>query len=323
VRSQRLFLALAACVLASAVPGTASAASRIHVWTIHYRAHDGTRRAAYVVLPSWYGPHKHPRSPLVISPHGRGLTGRANMRLWGALPARGGFAVVNPDGLSSYSWGSAGQIDDLANMPRILQLTLPWLKIDRRRIYAFGGSMGGQETLLLLARHPRLLAGAAAFDAVADFGLQYRNFGRLSCEKRCLQLWRGPLGKSMQELARRELGGSPVDAPRAYAARSPIAFARRIAHSCVPLQLWWSTADRIVTEQDRQSARLYRALIALNPDAPVEPIIGTWAHSAEMQSTTQLPSALTRFGLLPAPEEALDSTPDQPLTPTSAGGCRA
>ena len=41
--------------------------------------------------------------------------------------------------------------------------------------------MGGQETLLLVGRYPRLFAGAAAFDAVSNFALQYRNFRRLSC----------------------------------------------------------------------------------------------------------------------------------------------
>ena len=40
--------------------------------------------------------------------------------------------------------------------------------VDPHRIYAFGGSMGGQETLLLVALHPRLLAGAAAFDPATD-----------------------------------------------------------------------------------------------------------------------------------------------------------
>jgi pimeloyl-ACP methyl ester carboxylesterase len=52
-------------------------------------------------------------------------------------------------------------------MPKLVRGQLPWLRILRHRIYAFGGSMGGQETLLLVARHPRLLAGAAAFDHAA------------------------------------------------------------------------------------------------------------------------------------------------------------
>ena len=68
------------------------------------------------------------------------------------------------------------------------------------RIYAFGGSMGGQETLLLLARHPHLLAGAAAFDSVTNMALQYRSFLRIPCNRNCLHTWHGPLGKTLQSL---------------------------------------------------------------------------------------------------------------------------
>src|SRR5215831_11258491 len=39
---------------------------------IEYRTHDGDLRAAYVLVPDWYGPEQHPPLPLVISPHGRG-----------------------------------------------------------------------------------------------------------------------------------------------------------------------------------------------------------------------------------------------------------
>ncbi len=149
------------------------------------------------------------------------------MKLWGQLPATGNFAVISPDGegrlLPAYSWGSAGQISDLSRMPAILRLTLPWVHIAHGRIYAVGGSMGGQETLLLLARHPHLLAGAAAFDPVVDFALQYREFPKLACSAACRREWNGPIGRSLQSLARAEVGGSPSKAPFAYGsgARSP------------------------------------------------------------------------------------------------------
>ena len=48
------------------------------------------------------------------------------------------------------------------------------------------------------------------------------------------------LGAVLQGLARTEIGGTPDDVPRAYAARSPVTYARALAESCVPLQLWWS-----------------------------------------------------------------------------------
>ena len=270
---------------------------------IRYRAHDGRRNRAVVLLPAWYGPRNNPPIPLIISPHGRGLSGRINAANWGNLPARGGFAVVNPDArgrrLAAHSWGFPRHVDDLARMPQILRRTLPWLRIDAQRIYAFGGSMGGQETLLLVARHPRLLAGAAAFDAVADFALQYRNFRRLACGKACLRAWGMPIGTGLRKLARKEIGGTPKTAPRAYARRSPLAHAQAIAFSCVPLQLWWSVSDRVVVDQARQSARLFWELRRLNRGAPVEAFVGFWIHSSEMQARTRLPLALATFGLLP------------------------
>src|SRR5438105_9250985 len=67
-------------------------------WKIRYRAHTGRMRDAYVLLPRSYGPQSRPPLPLVISPHGRGVDGAANARVWGDLPGIGGFAVVNPDG---------------------------------------------------------------------------------------------------------------------------------------------------------------------------------------------------------------------------------
>jgi pimeloyl-ACP methyl ester carboxylesterase len=281
----------------------AAAGKGVRVWKIHYRAHNGQRTAAFVLLPAWYGRKHHPPIPLIISPHGRGLSGRANLALWGRLPARGRFAVVSPDGqgrrLSRYSWGYSGQIDDLARMPEIVRRRLPWLRIDRSRIYAFGGSMGGQETLLLLGRHPRLLAGAAAFDSVVDFARQYRRFPQVLCRGACKRIWGKEWGSELRKRARQEVGGSPRTNPTRYAVRSPLTYLRRIAYSCVPLQLWWSTADLIVTDQQRQSGRFFWEIRRLNPDAPVHAFVGNWIHSSTMRAKAGLPLALATFGLLP------------------------
>src|SRR6266550_4402863 len=162
--SLAVFAACAALGLLGPFAGRASWNQvQVKVETIHYTTHDGYRRAAYVVLPDWYGPADNPPLPLIISPHGRGVSAEENVNRWGNLPMLGSFAVVNPDGqgrkFERLSWGYAGQIEDLARMPRIVKGSLPWLRIDQRRIYAFGASMGGQETLLLVARHPSLLAG--------------------------------------------------------------------------------------------------------------------------------------------------------------------
>ncbi len=270
---------------------------------IRYRSHTGAIRKAYVRYPGWYGDGRRPVLPLVISPHGRGRDGRSNSQLWGDLPSIGGFAVVSPDGqgdvLPTMSWGAGGQIEDLARMPAIVAQALPELRIDMKRIYAFGGSMGGHETLLLVARHPQLLAGAASFDGVSDFALQYRNFPQLRCNAVCHDVWDGPIGEGLQTLARKEIGGSPETAPVAYASRSPITQARAIAFSCVPLQVWWSTADLIVRDSSRQSGHLLALVQRLNPRAPAEGFVGSWIHTASFRSTSRLPFALARFGLMP------------------------
>jgi poly(3-hydroxybutyrate) depolymerase len=265
----------------------------VRVRLIHYRAHDGLLRRAYVELPAWYGPRNHPPIPLIISPHGRGVSARLNLRRWGELPARGPFAVVNPEGQGRveplYAWGDPGEISDLAKMPLLVRRALPWLRIARHRIYAFGASMGGQETLLLVARYPHLLAGAAAFDAPTNMAARYAAFSLLK------------FGRGTQRLARIEIGGTPQTDPRAYALRSPLHWARRIAFSGVPLQIWWSTRDRTVIDQARESGALYREIKRLNPAAPVTEHVGRWVHTAEMRAGTRLPTALWAFNLLGPP----------------------
>ncbi len=277
--------------LLSVTAGNASAVSfrprlpRTDVLLFRYRAHDGVLRRAWLLLPADYD---GARLPLVISPHGRGTSARANERLWGDLPGLGGFAVVNPAGegrrLGEFSWGDPGQIADLARMPAIVRAH--GVNVDPHRIYAVGGSMGGQETLLLLARHPRLLAGAAAFDAGTDMARRYWDFAGL------------PGGRTLQLLARREIGGTPLTDPAAYAVRSPDTFAREIALSGVPLLLYWSTRDRVISDQVDETGALVAQIRGWNPSAPVQVIRGRWRHTAEMRWSARLPGALVHFGLL-------------------------
>ena len=270
---------------------TVCVSDRVKHWGIRYRAHNNVLRWAVVVVPAQYGPQDPPpRLPLVISPHGRGVWARTNARLWGDLPARGGFAVICPGGMGRrlplHSWGWRGQIDDLARIPSILRAARPWLRIDTRRVFAVGGSMGGQETLLLLAQHPRLLAGAVAFDSVTDFYLRYGQFGRI------------PRGRMLQALARIEVGGTPRTNPDGYLRRSPMHRIREVADSGVPLQLWWSDADEIVVDQATQSETFFNELQKLRPRGRVEKVTGSWSHTAESYRRLQLPGAVEWLGLV-------------------------
>ncbi|MBA2384402.1 MAG: prolyl oligopeptidase family serine peptidase [Actinobacteria bacterium] len=263
----------------------------VEEWGIRYRAHNRSPRPAVVLVPAEYGPTRpSPPLPLVISPHGRGVRALTNARLWGGLPAQGRFAVVCPGGMGRrlplHSWGWRGQIADLARMPSIVRATLPWLRIDFQRIYAVGGSMGGQETLLLLGQHPQLLAGTVAFDSVTNFYRRYRDFART------------PGGRTLQALARVEVGGTPGTNPDGYVLRSPSHWIRQVASSGVPLQLWWSDADEIVIDQRHQSQKFYDDLRKLGPRGRLEGMTGSWHHTAESYRRLQLPGAVRWLGLV-------------------------
>jgi poly(3-hydroxybutyrate) depolymerase len=260
-------------------------------WNVRYRAHNRMPRPAVVLVPAQYGPQRRPPPlPLVISPHGRGVRAETNARLWGNLPGRGGFAVVCPGGMGRrlplHSWGWPRQIADLARMPGIVRATLPWMRIDTRRVYAVGGSMGGQETLLLLGQYPQMLAGAVAFDSVTNFYRRYTDFGRL------------PRTRALQGLARLEVGGTPETNPVGYVLRSPTHWLPAVARSGVPLQMWWSLSDDIVVDQTHQSAHYYRELRRLRPRGRVESVTGSWPHTAEVYARTQLPGAVRWLGLV-------------------------
>ena len=265
-------------------------ADDVKQWTIRYRAHNGMRRPALVCVPREFGPGRPtPRLPLVIAPHGRNVLAQTNAKMWGNLPARGGFAVVCPGGMGRrlplHSWGYRGQIADLARMPEVVTDALPWLRVDRSRIYAVGGSMGGQETLLLLGQFPDLLAGAVAIDSVTNFFRRYADFAL------------SPRTIVQQALARIEVGGTPRTNAVGYVLRSPTHWLRQVARSGVPLSMWWSIADQVVQDQIHQSAHFFRELRELRPRGRVESTTGFWSHS-EGFASVQLPGAARWLGLL-------------------------
>jgi dipeptidyl aminopeptidase/acylaminoacyl peptidase len=286
-----------------AAPTRTPQPASVRVEHLTYRATGGRISHATVLLPSSYDAARDRALPLVISPHGRGVDGDGNARLWGDLPALGDFAVVNPDGTGQhlsgrFAWGAPDDIADLARMPQLVERSLG-IRIDRRRVYAVGGSMGAQETLLLIARHPKLLAGAVAVDAATDFGRQYRNFAQLHCrDASCTRNWGGDLGQTLQRLAQQEVGGTPTTAPAAFAQRSPLTYARQIAASGVPLQIWWSRTDRVIRQSRLQSGRLVADLRRLHPRARLTVINGRWRHTHPLRYDRELPQMLARLGLL-------------------------
>jgi hypothetical protein len=146
--------------------------------------------------------------------------------------------------------------------------------------------MGGQDTLLLVARRPDWLAGAAALDSPCDMILRYHDFPAL------------PNGRELQREARVEFGGTPEEVPQSYRERSPLYHARQLAGTWIRLLIWWSVNDEKVIHQARHSKLLYERIKQLNPQAPVFAKEGTWRHSAEMRADRLLPEVLTDLGLL-------------------------
>ena len=103
----------------------------------------------------------------------------------------------------------------------------------------------------------------------------------------------------LQALIRREVGGTPVQVPAAYARRSPARYIQKLVEGGVPLQLYWSVGDRVIADQRVETGELASTLLDAHPDAHVWDFAGDWAHTAEMRANRRLPRALARFGLLP------------------------
>ncbi len=250
---------------------------------IRYTAWDGHLRSAVLLLPAWYKRGSTANLPLVITPHGRGESPVFMADRWGRLPNREGFAVICPAGegerLPGYSCAAPGQISDLARMPAVIESALPWVHIDRRRVYVVGCSMGGQEALVLAARYPDRIAAAVSVDGLADLASHYYD---MPCPRRS--------GRVVLHDMVVECGGTPAQKPLSYALRSPLTYAEDLAFDDVPVELWWSRSDQVVVDQARaQSGLLYRRIRSLNPGAPVREIVTNYPHCAAFCAAIALP----------------------------------
>ena len=139
--------------------------------------------------------------------------------------------------------------------------------------------MGGQETLLLAALHPKLLTAAAPLDSATDMAARYRAFAGPARTAGACSGSHGSRSAGHRRAPRR---------PTRRAARCR--YVTQLATGGVPIDIWWSRNDKIVVDQNQESGRLYRAIKRANPKAPVEQFVGTWAHSHEMHPLARLPS---------------------------------
>jgi poly(3-hydroxybutyrate) depolymerase len=273
-------------------PSANTRPSGVQRLSLTYTAWDGAQRAVVLLLPNSYRPGSTQSLPVVISPHGRDEDCFYTARHWGTLPTMYDFAVVCPEGeghdqgvrLGDYSYACPGQISDLMNMPAYVQSKLSWVHLDPDRVYAAGDSMGGLEVLALLARYPDRLAGVAAMDGVADLAARYAEM-RTSASS----------ADSMADLES-SVGGTPAKVPFQYAIRSPLDFARTLAYSHVPLQIWWSRTDAVVIDQaTHQTGLLYRRIKAMDPTAPVTQVVHSVPHGYEFSQKTGLTEVVHFF----------------------------
>ena len=115
---------------------------------------------------------------------------------------------------------------------------------------------------------------------MTDFFRRYGDFALL-----------GAKGTALQALARIEVGGTPKTNPSAYQLRSPQHWLDEVARSGVPLQMWWSDADEIVTGQENQSGRFFADL-----QAPATAGTAREGHGLMEPHSRELPAPATAGG---------------------------
>ncbi|HZL65582.1 MAG TPA: alpha/beta fold hydrolase [Thermoleophilia bacterium] len=269
----------AASTAAAAAPAARGAipANGNQAYGIPYFSWNHRLRMAIVVLPRDYVPGASTEAlPCIIQLRGRQSTVASAAATWGSLPTERHFIVICPESVGRRdpvnSWGVPGQIQDILDMPDVVESTVPWVHVDRTRLYVVGVSMGGQEALSAAARFPDRVAAAISVDGVADLAARYRELPRVG-------------RKSDQRLMRLEVGGTPRTVPFKYAVRSPMGFAGGLATDGVPVGIWWSQADRLVINQaTTQTGRLYANIMAQNPAAPVVQLLGDQAHGVMLRN---------------------------------------
>ena len=249
-----------------------------------YVAWNGTTQSATLLLPLGYDLDGSASLPCIVHLHGRGAKPIDSSTAWRDLPTRDGFAVICPNSVArdgtGNSWAVPGQIDDVLRMPDLVEAAVPGLRLDRDRLFLVGSSMGGQESLVTLARAPDRFAAVAAFDGAADLAARYWEMGEAA-------------QAHDQALLRHELQGSPRKQPFAYAQRSPLSYAETLARCRVPLLVTWSTADEVVVNgEETQFGRLCRRLRALDPQVPLTEVITALPHGQALRAD---PEAVLRF----------------------------
>lgn len=249
-----------------------------------YDTWNGHRRALTILYPKRLAGTGSP-APLVVAAHPAGGASTCADQM-AALPGRFGFVLACLDGQGdftrSFSYGSPGQIRDLAAAPDLIASRLPGFKIDGRRMTIVGSSMGGTEALLVGLRYPQAYRRAIALDPVTDLGFRFDS-----------------LPYSRRYLLAAECDGTPDDEGDCYAQRSPMTYVGARPSGSTVLDVWYSTADP-VSGASQQVPTFLAAERAVLPPGQLEIRVGTWGHGALWDRADHRAAWLIDAGVVPA-----------------------
>ena len=132
-------------------------------------------------------------------------------------------------------------------------------KVDHRRVYVCGLSMGGHEALVLAGKHPERITAVVAFNPIVDLAAWHDDLANSEV----------PEIREYDTAARiaNEVGGRPSEVPDAYAQRNALTFAEGLA--TVPTLIFWSEQDLIVPRQlTHHTYLLYQRVKEINIHSP-------------------------------------------------------
>ncbi|MGI9117826.1 MAG: alpha/beta hydrolase family protein [Gaiellales bacterium] len=248
-----------------------------------YPTWNGHRRALTILYPKRFT-GTGTALPLVVAAHQAGGASTC-VDPMASLPGRFGFVLACLDGQGdftrSFSYGSPGQIADLAGAPRLIAGRLPGMRIDARRMTIVGSSMGGTEALLVGLRYPTAYDRAIALDPISDLGTRFAS-----------------LPYNRRYLLAAECDGPPAARAGCYAERSPVTFVGPRPDGSAVLDVWYSTADP-VSGAVQQVPRFVAAERGVLAPGQLRVRVGTWGHGALWDDADHRAAWLIDAGVVP------------------------